>query len=328
MNRETKLEARRKTEVLAMVQPYGPVILVVLFAAVVAMISPRFLSVPNLINLCQQIVPVGITSIGMMFVIISGGIDLSAGFGVSLSIVCTGIAFGLTNNIVVAVAASVAVGMLLGGFNSLFITGFGIQPFIVTLASLSIAQGLAQLLATGQIVFFSHPFFSWLSRGRILYIPVSFLILIILYGIAYLILNYSKLGAYTYAFGDNEEGAHLAGISVNRYKTILYVLSGICMGLAAIMIISRIALVAANLAGISLLLDTVASVILGGTSISGGSGTVEGTFVGVILVGMISNALNLLNVPPVFQDVFKGAVIIAALYYQVLTKQVRASRRT
>jgi len=326
MNRKTKIEVGRKTRLLALLQPYGPVILVVLFAAVVAIINPRFLSIINIINISQQIVPVGITSIGLMFVIISGGIDLSAGFGVSLSIVCTGIAFGMTNNIVVAVAASLVVGMLLGGFNALFITGFGLQPFVVTLASMSVAQGLAQLLSTGQIVFFSHPFFSYLSRGRILYLPVSFLILIILYAIAYLILNYSKLGAYTYAFGDNEEGAHLAGIAVNRYKTILYILSGICMGLAAIIIISRIALVAANLAGISLLLDTVASVILGGTSISGGAGTVEGTFVGVVLVGMISNALNLLNVPPVFQDVFKGAVIIAALYYQVLTKQVRSSR--
>ncbi len=148
--------------------------------------------------------------------------------------------------------------------------------------------------------------------------------LLALYAIGYLMLNYTKLGAYTFALGDNEEGARLAGIPINRYKTILYIMSGVCMGMAAIIIISRIALVASNLAGVSLLLDAVASVILGGTSINGGSGTVEGTLIGVVLVGMISNALNLLNVPPVFQDVFKGGVIILALYYQVLTKPARA----
>ncbi len=312
---------------MAALQSYGPVILLVLFAAIVAAVNPRFLSVPNLVNISQQIVPVGIVSLGAMLVIISGGIDLSAGFGVALSIICTGIVFGITKNIVLAMVASIIVGITLGFFNSIFITRIGIQPFIVTLASMSVAQGLTQLLSTGKIVFFNHPFLAFLSRGRLLFIPISTLFLIFLYVIAYLVLNYTKLGAYTYALGDNEEGARLAGIPINRYKTVLYIISGVCMGMAAVIIISRVALVASNLAGTSLLLDTIASVILGGTSASGGSGTVQGTFVGVILVGMISNALNLLNVPPVFQDVFKGVVIILALYYQVATKPMRRARR-
>lgn len=316
-----------RLKVMAALQSYGPVILLVLFAAIVAAVNPRFLSVPNLVNISQQIVPVGIVSLGAMLVIISGGIDLSAGFGVALSIICTGIVFGITKNIVLAMVASIIVGITLGFFNSIFITRIGIQPFIVTLASMSVAQGLTQLLSTGKIVFFNHPFLAFLSRGRLLFIPISTLFLIFLYVIAYLVLNYTKLGAYTYALGDNEEGARLAGIPINRYKTVLYIISGVCMGMAAVIIISRVALVASNLAGTSLLLDTIASVILGGTSASGGSGTVQGTFVGVILVGMISNALNLLNVPPVFQDVFKGVVIILALYYQVATKPMRRARR-
>ncbi len=312
---------------MAALQSYGPVILLVLFAAIVAAVNPRFLSVPNLVNISQQIVPVGIVSLGAMLVIISGGIDLSAGFGVALSIICTGIVFGITKNIVLAMVASIIVGITLGFFNSIFITRIGIQPFIVTLASMSVAQGLTQLLSTGKIVFFNLPFLAFLSRGRLLFIPISTLFLIFLYVIAYLVLNYTKLGAYTYALGDNEEGARLAGIPSNRYKTVLYIISGVCMGMAAVIIISRVALVASNLAGTSLLVDTIASVILGGTSASGGSGTVQGTFVGVILVGMISNALNLLNVPPVFQDVFKGVVIILALYYQVAPKPMRRARR-
>jgi ribose transport system permease protein len=268
---------------------------------------------------------VGIVALGLMFIIISGGIDLSAGFGVALSIVCTGMVFGFTKNIVLAIIASIVVGMILGTLNAVIITRIGLQPFIVTLATMSIAQGLTQILSTGQIVFFSHPVLAYLGRGRILHAPTSTVILLVLYAIGYLILNYTKLGAYTFALGDNEEGARLAGIPINRYKTILYIMSGVCMGMAAIIIISRIALVAANLAGVSLLLDAVASVILGGTSINGGSGTVEGTLIGVVLVGMISNALNLLNVPPVFQDVFKGGVIILALYYQVLTRPARTA---
>ncbi len=318
---------RRGVDALALFQSYGPVILLVLFAGIVAAVNPRFLSAPNLINISMQIVPVGIISLGAMFVIISGGIDLSAGFGTALAIVCTGIVFRITGNIVLAILAAIVVGIVLGNFNAFFITHLRIQPFVVTLASMSVAQGLTQILATGMIVFFSHPFLSFLGRARFLYIPVSAYFLVLLYIIGYLILNYTKLGAYTYALGDNEEGARLAGIPVNRYKRILYSLSGICMGMAAIVIISRVALVAANLAGISLLLDSIASVILGGTNANGGAGTIQGTFVGVILVGMISNALNLLNVPPVFQDVFKGVVIILALYYQVLTKPTRTVRR-
>ncbi len=318
---------RRGVDALALFQSYGPVILLVLFAGIVAAVNPRFLSAPNLINISMQIVPVGIISLGAMFVIISGGIDLSAGFGTALAIVCTGIVFRITGNIVLAILAAIVVGIVLGNFNAFFITRLRIQPFVVTLASMSVAQGLTQILATGMIVFFSHPFLSFLGRARFLYIPVSAYFLVLLYIIGYLILNYTKLGAYTYALGDNEEGARLAGIPVNRYKRILYSLSGICMGMAAIVIISRVALVAANLAGISLLLDSIASVILGGTNANGGAGTIQGTFVGVILVGMISNALNLLNVPPVFQDVFKGVVIILALYYQVLTKPTRTVRR-
>ncbi len=322
-----KVRRSRAARVLRVFQSYGPVILLLVFAAIVAAVNPRFLSVTNLVNISMQIVPVGIVSLGLMFVIISGGIDLSAGFGVALCIVCTGIVFGLTKNIVLSIIASIAVGVVLGNVNALFITRVGIQPFIVTLAMMSVAQGLTQILATGQIVFFNHPFLSFLGRARFAYLPVSAIFLILLYVIGYLVLNFTRLGAYTYALGDNEEGARLAGIAILRYKTILYILSGVCMGLAAIVIISRVALVAANLAGISLLLDAVASVILGGTNVNGGSGTVQGTFIGVVLVGMISNALNLLNVPPVFQDVFKGSVIILALYYQVLTKPARALRQ-
>ena len=322
-----RLKESRKAKALRVFQAYGPVILLVIFAVVVAALNPRFLSITNLINISMQIVPVGIVSLGLMFVIISGGIDLSAGFGTALCIVCTGIVFGVTKNIVLSIIASIAVGIVLGNVNAIFVTRVGIQPFIVTLAMMSVAQGLTQILATGQIVFFSHPFLSFLGRSRLLSVPVSFIFLVLLYVIGYLILNYTKLGAYTYALGDNEEGARLAGIPILRYKTILYILSGVCMGMAAIIIISRVALVAANLAGISLLLDAVASVILGGTNVNGGSGTIQGTFIGVILVGMISNALNLLNVPPVFQDVFKGSVIILALYYQVLLKPARSLRR-
>jgi ribose transport system permease protein len=295
---------------------YGPLIFLVVFSLVVGLLNPRFLSIDNFKNLSQQIVPMGIVALGLTFIIIAGDIDLSAGWGVSLIATVVGVLFGIYNNVLIALIPALLCGLMLGLINGLLVTKLGIPPFVTTLATMSIAQGLTYAVSTGRYIFVQHPFFVALGRGTILGVPINFLLLIVVYAIGYMILNNTKLGVYTYAIGGNEEGARMAGINIGKWKMILYIMSGICMTLAAIITIARISLVTPNIGGSSLLLDSVAAVILGGTSMSGGKGTLQGTFIGVVLMGAIGNTLNLLNVPAVYQDVFKGLVIILALYLE------------
>ena len=304
-------------------QRYAPVLLLIIFSTVVGIISPTFLSMNNFVNISQQIVPVGIISLGMMFVIITGGIDFVAGWGVAIAAVTTGVVFSLTENIFLSVGIAILIGLIIGITNGLIITRLKLQPFIVTLAVMSIVQGLTYVLSSGRYIFVRHEVYDFIGRGNLFGLPNSFIILVLVYVLGYILQNRTKLGTYTYAIGDNEEGARLAGIDIKKYKVLVYIISGLCMAIASIVIISRISLVTPTVGGIRILLDSVAAVIIGGTSITGGKGTVQGTFIGVILIGLISNALNLLNVPPVYQDVFKGGVIILALFFDVIANKAR-----
>ncbi|NLC62755.1 MAG: ABC transporter permease, partial [Thermoanaerobacterales bacterium] len=170
----------------------------------------------------------------------------------------------------------------------------------------------------GKIVFLRSRVIDFIGKGNIAGIPTPFVILIIVSIVSHTILNKTKIGRYAFAMGGNEEGARLAGVDLQKYKLFIYILAGIFTGIGAIIMISRISMVAPNIGGSSLLLDAIASTIIGGTSISGGKATVHGTFIGILIMGSISNALNILNVPSVMQDVVKGLIIIIALYFDVI----------
>ncbi|HHY46417.1 MAG TPA: ABC transporter permease [Firmicutes bacterium] len=300
-------------KVAAFFQAYGPLVLLVGFAGIVTILNPRFLSITNLLNFSAQIAPMAILAVGATFVIISAGIDLSAGFGIALAGVITGITIASVNSFWLAVLTSLLAGMALGLVNGFFITMTRLQPFVVTLATMSMVQGFIYIFSSGRVIFISNEAFTFVGRGFIGPLPTSVVIMLGVYVLGYILLNRTKLGTYTYAIGGNENAARLAGINVEAYKWGIYVLSGITAGISSILIVSRLGLIAPNIAGTSILLDAIASVVLGGTSIQGGSGTIQGTLVGVLIMGIIGNALNLLNVPPAFQDVFKGAIIVAAL---------------
>lgn len=301
-------------------EKYGIVILILVFAVVISLINPRFLTVENVLNLSRHIVPIGLVAISMTFVIISAGIDFSAGWGVALLAVVTGIVFDSTGSALTTVLIVLLLGLCIGTINGLVIAYIKVQPFIATLATMSILYGLTFVLSQGVYIFVVHPFFRFFGSGTVGILPSSFLLLVVIYIIGYILLNHTRMGVYTYAIGGHEKGTELAGVNVKFYKLIAYLLSGFTMSLAAINIIARIALVTPNLGGITLLLDSIAAVIIGGTNIYGGKGTIQGTFLGVILIGMIGNAMNLLNVPPVFQEALKGMIIIIAVYTQVLTR--------
>jgi len=299
-------------------QKLGPIFLVLFYSLFVFLIKPRFLSIPNLANVAQQIVPIGLIALGQTFVLISGGIDLSTGSIIALSSVTMGVVFGLTNNIWLAILAAITISLCIGVLNSFLIAKVKLPAMIVTLSTMSISMGLV-LIVMGvmkYVFFISHPFLYLFGGERIFNIPYSFILLIFVFLLGYLVYNHTKLGIHTRASGSNELSARLAGISIDRNMIAIYMLSSLLAGLGGVIITCRMAIVQPIIgASMTMLLESIAAVIIGGTSLLGGRGTIQGTFIGVILIGLISNSLNVLNINPNLQDVFRGTVLIFILFF-------------
>ncbi len=277
-------------------------------------ISPRFLSFENMSAISRQIVPIGLIALGQFFVIVSGNIDLSMGMGSVLFAILLGVCFGITGGVGIGIVAVLAASIALGLFNGTFVAKFKLPAFIVTLSTLFMAQGLSGLIIPrGQQIFLVGDFFKMVGAGKFLGVYLSFWFLIVLFFLAWLVYNHTRWGAYIIATGNNEENVKLAGINVSRVKIGIFVFAAICSGLAGLVLSSRMGFVQPGLDGNGLLLDAIAAIIIGGTSILGGRGTVGGVFWGLLFIGIINNALNLLNVQDVWHPVFKGTVILAAL---------------
>lgn len=294
---------------------YGNIIILFLVIIVMAFLNPRFMSLKNFLNLSKQIVGPGILALGLMFVIISGCIDLSAGFAISLLSVIFALIFETTKNILFAIIITMIMGLAIGAFNAFIITKLRIIPFVATLATMLIFQGLTYILLFGKMAWVRHPFTKLLGEGKIFGIPLLFLLMIFIYAIASIILNYTKIGKYSIAIGSNEEGAILDGINVIIYKYLIYMLSGLFISISAIVMISRLQLATPTIGGIGIFMDAAAATIIGGTSLTGGKGSVFGTFIGVVIIVIIGNIINFLNIDPNYRDFFKGIVIIGVLFF-------------
>ena len=317
---ESKNRSFKKLDIF---RELGNVIILVLIVIIMLIVNPRFLSIGNIVNISRQMVPVGILAIGAMFVIMSGGLDLSVAYGVSLAAVVFGLLYLRIANIFVVILITIFAGILMGVFNGLIITRLKLIPFIVTLATMAIFQGITYLIAKGQLIYIENPLITFLGSGSILKIPSSFIFLIFFYFIAYLILNQSKFGTYVIAIGNNEKSTILAGINIDKYKFYLYAFSGFCTGLGAFFLISKVQMSVPSIGGLPMLLDAVAATIIGGTSLSGGKGTVRGTFIGVLLIVIIGNIINLLALDANYRDVIRGLVIIGVL---LLDKAINIKR--
>ena len=311
-NTETRRKSIFRPDVL---REYGNIFILVLIILVMLVLNPRFLSINNIINISRQMVPVGLLAMGAMFVIMSGGLDLSAAFGVSLAAVIFGLVYEKSLNIFIIILITVVAGILMGILNGLFITRLKMLPFIVTLATMAIFQGVTYMVAGAKLIYIENSLMTFLGSGTIFKIPTSFLFLIFFYFIGYIILNQTKLGTYIIAIGNNEKSSVLAGINIGKYKFYIYAFSGFCTGLAAVLLVSKVQMSVPSIGGLPLLLDAVAATILGGTSLSGGRGTIRGTFVGVLLIVIIGNIINLLSIDANYRDVIKGLVIIAVLLF-------------
>ena len=291
----------------------------VVFAGL-SLASPYFLRSNNLLNLLDQSVVTGITSVGMTFVILTGGIDLSVGSVLGLTSVLMGLAFarlGIPGGIAVALLSGGAIGL----FSGVLVAYFGLASFVVTLGVMAIGRSLAYICSGATSISDIPPAINDLVYTPILGVPSNVATLLVIYVLAGLYLSFTKGGRTIYAIGSNREAARTAGLSVLGYSILPYVISGALAGAAGVLLSAQV-LSIDPLAGTALELDAIAAVVIGGASLYGGRGSIIGTLIGVLIMVMIRNGLNLLKVNPFWQGSAIGGIIIAA----VLVERLVSSR--
>jgi len=275
--------------------------------------TPNFFSLQNMTIVLRQVSINGVLAIGVTFVIITGGIDLSLGSVVALAgVVAALFAHPGEYALIVPLALAILMGVGIGGLNGLAITQGKVAPFIVTLGMMTIARGLALVISDGRPVTNLSDSFNAIGGGNVMGIPIPILIFVSVIVFASILLNQTRIGRYMFAVGGNEKAAYASGIRVNRVKVIAYMICSGLAGLAGIILASRITTGQPN-AGVAYELDAIAAVVIGGTSLSGGTGSIGGTVLGVLLIGVINNGLDLLNVSSYYQQIIKGVIIIAAV---------------
>ena len=283
-------------------------------------LTPHFLTVSNLLNVAQQTAINAIIAVGLTFVIITAGIDLSVGSILAFSGVVLASALNAGMPIPVAITLGVLVGLACGSINGLLIAYGKLPPFISTLGMMSVARGAALMYTNGRPISGFSADFRFLATGEIFSIPTSIIIMIVVYLVAHFILTKTKLGRYIYAIGGNEEAARLSGINVAFYKIIVYGICGLLSGLAAVILTARLNS-AQPIAGIMYELDAIAATVIGGTSLMGGEGRVMGTLIGALIMGVLRNGLNLLGVSSFLQQTIIGSVIIIAVLVDMTLKR-------
>ncbi|WP_028666831.1 ABC transporter permease [Runella zeae] len=315
---QTTIDSQKK-----LLSKLQPLIALFVLCMVIGLLSDKFFTVSNFWNVLRQISVNICISTGMTLVVLMAGIDLSVGSVLALSGAVTaglyksGIEFPTQNlfvgfTLLGGILAGIVVGGLLGFFNGVAITRFKVPPFVATLAMLTVARGLTMLWTQGFPISGLGKDFAFLGTGWFLGVPVPVWISALVVVLAILLSNKTKIGRYIYAIGGNENAARLSGININRVKVIVYTLAGVLAAVGGLMVTSRLDSAQPN-AGTGYELDSIAAVVIGGTSLSGGKGSIGGTVLGAIIIGVLNNGLVLLNVSPFWQQVVKGLVILIAV---------------
>ena len=301
---------------------FGTVIGLLVLCAVLWALTPHFLTVSNLLNIAQQTSINAIVAAGMTFVIVSGGIDLSVGSIVALAGVALGVLLQGGQSPFIAIPGAIAVGTGCGLLNGLLVSVGGLPPFIATLGMMSVARGTALVFTEGRPVSGFDEGFRWLATGTAGFVPAPVLVMLVVYAVAHLVLTRTTFGRYVYAIGGNEEATRLSGVAVRFHKTAIYGVSGALSAVAAIVLTARLNS-AQPIAGMMYELDAIAATVIGGTSLSGGSGSLVGTLVGALIMGVLRNGLNLLGVSSFLQQIVIGGVIVGAVLVDTLMKRHR-----
>jgi len=321
-----KSEGRSSFSFISFVNKCRVFLILAAMCLIASFLSDAFLSVANLFNVARQVSITAIVAAGMTLVILIAGIDLSVG---SILAFTGAVAAGMLSAktaLPLAVFLALGVGVLFGLANGLIVTKFGVPPFIVTLALMTIGRGMTLVYTKGYPLVITTSSFRTFGSGKIAGVPLPIIIMLVLYGLMYWVLHNTSFGRYIYAIGGNEEASRLSGIRVDQVKIAVYGISGFLSALSAMIYTSRL-MSAQPTAGMGLELDAIAAVIIGGTSLSGGRGGIIGTLVGALIMGVLDNVLNLMNVSPFYQSIAKGLVILIAVIVDGKFSQLRNDQK-
>ena len=312
MQKKRKLELKGNLSILL-----GLVVLCVFFS----LASNKFLSLGNITNMLLQISAVGIVAIGGMFVILTGGIDLSSGSMAALTgLLMAGFCVDNGFSVPVAIMLGLLIGLGMGVINGLSVTRLGLSPFIVTLAMQSMLRGLAKVYSMGTTIFGMPDSFNAVGGGAVWGIPFPVIWLLVLFAAAHFVLSKTVFGHQVYAVGGNREAAYLAGINVKRVELITYVTAAGFTAVAALVMTGRLG-AALPTAGEGLEFSAISAIVIGGGSLSGGKGNMAGTFIGVLIIGVLNNGLSLLNVSPFWSEFAQGLIIFIAVLIDALNQR-------
>lgn len=301
-----------KNNLKNMILKYKSLVGLLILCIVISFITPRFLSISNIKNVLTQVSVNAIIAVGMSFVILTGGIDLSVGSILAVSGAVAASIIKSTGNLFLAIIVALAIGSVIGLINGVLVSKGRIQAFIVTLATMIIFRGVTYVYTNGTPISGLGQSFSGIGNTMVLGIPIPVVFMVIIFGIAFYVLSQTRYGRYIYALGGNEDSARLSGINTDKIKTLVYVICGATAALSGIIVTSRIGSASPN-AGVGFELDAIAAVVLGGTTLVGGEGSVVGTIIGALIIGVLNNGLNLMNVSPFYQSIIKGIVILLAV---------------
>ena len=303
------------------IQEYGIFLAFLLLAAILSVSNEFFLTTGNISNVLLQTSINGILAIGMTFVILTRGIDLSVGSVVALagivsaSFATTSATAGIVGapySPFIAIPVGLAVGLACGALIGVIVSRFSVPAFVATLGMLSAARGMTLIYGGGKPVPALTPDFRWIGTGNIMGIPMPVVLLALVFGISWWVLNRTRFGRYIYAVGGNPHAANTSGINVTRSRFSVYMISGGLSGLAGMILAARTGS-ALPQAGIAYELDAIAAVVIGGTSLSGGVGRITGTLIGALIIGVMNNGLDLMGIQSYYQQVLKGALIVGAV---------------
>ncbi|WP_104062243.1 ABC transporter permease [Arthrobacter sp. 4R501] len=291
----------------------------VLLVIVMALIAPYFWSINNLVEVVRQVAAIAILAAGGTFVILTSGIDLSVGSALGVTAMVAIVMADTDAPWFIAVILALLAGAVMGAINGVFIARFALPAFIVTLAALTYLRGFVYVGTGGTTLVPDNVPFSWIGQGQLLGIPIAAWILIGVYVLGWFLLERTVFGRQVYAIGGNAEAARLSGIPVRRIIFIVYVISGLCAGIAGLIVSARLESAVPDL-GSGYELNAIAAIVLGGTSLMGGRGSLIGTLIGALFIAVLSNGMTLLNVQSFYQQIIMGAVILLAVFVDRLRR--------
>lgn len=295
---------------LSLISRSRTVVVFLILVMASSMLSEHFFTVGNITNVLRQASFNGLLSIGLTLVILTKGIDLSPGSILGLAAMVVGLL--KDQHPVIIIGAALLSGAAVGLINGFTIAKLRIEPFVVTLATLAIARGLALILTAGYLVVGTNEFIRTLGTGYLVGFPIPVILVVVAFLIAFIVLRWTPYGRRMYAVGANEEAARLAGINVDRHKISAYIISGVMAAAAGVILVGRLN-VSDPLSGTGYELDAIAATVIGGTTFEGGKGSIIGTVIGVLILAMLNNIMNLLGFSPYVQQVFKGVVLAGAV---------------